>query len=71
MNSKLPHRIRVMNNVRDMYGDVSFTTTPTHVNIMLKYNSDVIVWLLHHDGAEIGYCTVSLTHAQFDACYTV
>lgn len=71
MNSKLPHRIRVMNKVRDMYGDVPFTTTPTHVTITFAWATDVLVWLMHHDGIKTGDFTVTLTHAQFDKLYAV
>lgn len=71
MNSQLPRRIRVMNKVRDMYGSVSFATTSTHVNITLKWPSDVAVWIMHHGGVKIGDCTVSLTHAEFDKAYEV
>lgn len=71
MKPKLPRRLRIMNMVRENYGNVAFTTTPTHVNIMFKYNSDVIAWLVYHAGAKISAYTVTLTHAQFDACYNV
>lgn len=71
MNSKLPHRIRVMNKVRDMYGAVSFTTTPTHVTIKLQRLFDVDAWFMHHDGIKTGDFTVTLTHAQFDKLYNM
>lgn len=71
MNSKLPRRIRVMNKVRNRYGDTHFTTTPTHVTIKFEYSSDVAVWLMHHDGIKTGDFTVTITHAQFDKLYDV
>ena len=71
MNSKLPRRIRTMDKVRDMYGNVSFTTTPTHVSITFVFSSDVAVWLTHHDGIQTGDFTATITHAQFDKLYAV
>lgn len=71
MNSQLPRRIRVMNKVCDMYGSVSFATTPTHVNITFVFPSDVAVWIDWHGGASVTNCTVSLTHAEFDKTYEV
>ena len=71
MYSKLPRRIRIMDKVRDLYGNVSFTTTPTHVSITFVSSFDVALWLLHHDGVETEDFIVTLTHAQFDKLYTV
>lgn len=71
MNSQLPRRLRILKRIRNNYGDVSITTTQTHVNITLKWPSDVAVWIMHHGGVKIGDCTVSLTHAEFDKAYEV